>query len=63
VCEMHVAGFDFYVLDNAFLVHRGFKVKDEFHSRKDAENSRNLLLFRKFKEELKVKYPNVSRRC
>nr|KAI8740224.1 beta-1; 4-glucuronyltransferase 1 [Biomphalaria glabrata] len=63
VCEMHVAGFDFYVLDNAFLVHRGFKVKDEFHFRKDAENSRNLLLFRKFKEELKVKYPNVSRRC
>ncbi|GFO27908.1 N-acetyllactosaminide beta-1,3-n-acetylglucosaminyltransferase [Plakobranchus ocellatus] len=61
VCEMHIAGFTFHVLDNAFLVHMGFKKQNSFHSDKDAENDRNRLLFRKYKEELKVKYPNVTR--
>ncbi|RUS77678.1 hypothetical protein EGW08_014575 [Elysia chlorotica] len=63
VCEMHVAGFTFHVLDNAFLVHKGFKRESGFHSSKKAENDRNRLLFRKYKEELKVKYPDVTRRC
>ncbi|GFR66627.1 N-acetyllactosaminide beta-1,3-N-acetylglucosaminyltransferase [Elysia marginata] len=63
VCEMHVAGFTFHVLDNAFLVHKGFKRQSGFHGSRHAENDRNRLLFRKYKEELKVKYPDVSRRC
>lgn len=63
ICEMYVAGFSFHVLDNAFLVHKGFKVKDKFHPSKDAENDQNRLLYRKFKEELTVKYPGVTRRC
>ena len=63
VCEMHVAGYDFAVLDNAFLVHKGFKTRAGFHPTKDQEQTRNRLLFRKLKEELKTKYPESTRRC
>ncbi|XP_035826917.1 beta-1,4-glucuronyltransferase 1 [Aplysia californica] len=63
VCEMHVAGFTFHILDNAFLVHKGFKTPGSFHAQKDAENKRNKVLYRKFVEELRVKYPDTQRRC
>ncbi|XP_063172938.1 beta-1,4-glucuronyltransferase 1 [Candoia aspera] len=62
-CELHIAGYHFAVLSNAFLVHKGFKVAGEFHAQKDAENQRNKILFRQFKQELKSKYPDSSRRC
>lgn len=62
-CELHVAGYKFSVLSSAFVVHMGFKVQGEFHTRKDEENRRNRLLFRSFKEGLKTKYPSSSRRC
>nr|XP_006129820.2 beta-1,4-glucuronyltransferase 1 [Pelodiscus sinensis] len=62
-CELHVAGYSFSVLNNAFLVHKGFKVPSEFHAQKDAENQRNKVLFRQFKQELKLKYPGSLRRC
>ncbi|XP_070180229.1 beta-1,4-glucuronyltransferase 1-like [Littorina saxatilis] len=63
VCEMHVAGYNFAVLNNAFLLHKGFKSQTSFHPTKEEEQNRNRLLFRKFKEELKTKYPDSSRRC
>ena len=63
VCEMHIAGFRWEVLRSAFLVHRGLKVPGGFHESKEAEQSANRLLFRQFKEELKIKYPGVARRC
>ncbi|XP_068611701.1 beta-1,4-glucuronyltransferase 1 [Brachionichthys hirsutus] len=62
-CELHVAGYQFPVLSSAFVVHRGFKIKGEFHARKDEENKRNKLLFHNFKEGLKSKYPSSDRRC
>ncbi|KAJ7307458.1 hypothetical protein JRQ81_009478 [Phrynocephalus forsythii] len=62
-CELHVAGYRFSVLSNAFLVHKGFKVASEFHAQKDAENQHNKILFRQFKQDLKAKYPTTSRRC
>ncbi|XP_069509572.1 beta-1,4-glucuronyltransferase 1 [Ambystoma mexicanum] len=62
-CELHVAGYTFLVVNNAFLVHKGFKVSGEFHSKKDAENQHNKLLFRQFKQELKMKYPSSGLRC
>ncbi|XP_055487831.1 beta-1,4-glucuronyltransferase 1 [Leucoraja erinacea] len=62
-CELHVAGFTFAVLDDAFLVHKGFKVPGEFHAQKDEENRSNRALFRQFKQELKLKYPESPRRC
>ena len=39
VCEMYVKGFKFYVLDNAFVMHKGFKSKDKFHQSKAQENA------------------------
>lgn len=62
-CELHVAGYKFSVLSSAFVVHRGFKIQGEFHAKKDEENQRNRVLFRSFKEGLKVKYPSSTRRC
>ncbi|XP_078392563.1 beta-1,4-glucuronyltransferase 1 [Cetorhinus maximus] len=62
-CELHVAGYTFAVLDNAFLIHKGFKLASEFHPQKDEENRRNRILFRQFKQELKLKYPDSPRRC
>ncbi|XP_053388286.1 beta-1,4-glucuronyltransferase 1-like [Mercenaria mercenaria] len=63
VCELHIAGYQFAVLNNAFLVHRGFKEPASFHAKKDAENSRNRELFRTFKENLKERYPKSARQC
>ncbi|XP_072025793.1 beta-1,4-glucuronyltransferase 1-like [Amphiura filiformis] len=63
VCEMHVAGYNFVVLDTGFIVHKGFKEKPEFHARKDEENRRNKQLFFQLQSELEVKYPESSRRC
>ncbi|XP_065051224.1 beta-1,4-glucuronyltransferase 1-like [Rhopilema esculentum] len=63
VCEMHISGYDFYVLDNAFLIHHGFKEKTLFHKSKDDENAMNRDHFRVFKHELKVKYPESKRQC
>ncbi|XP_045113961.1 beta-1,4-glucuronyltransferase 1-like isoform X2 [Portunus trituberculatus] len=61
VCELHVAGFRFLVLDSAFVIHEGFKTVDSFHTTKDAEQEKNNILFRHFKAELKIKYPESSR--
>ncbi|GAB6020488.1 Beta-1,4-glucuronyltransferase 1 [Chamberlinius hualienensis] len=63
VCELHVAGYRFSVLNNAFLIHSGLKTVDSFHKKKDEDQERNRLLFRQFKSELKEKYPDSSRRC
>ncbi|PSN50794.1 Beta-1 [Blattella germanica] len=63
VCELHVAGYKFSVLNNAFLVHRGLKTSTSFHESKDLDQERNRLLFRQFKTELREKYPESSRRC
>ncbi|XP_043538506.1 beta-1,4-glucuronyltransferase 1 [Chiloscyllium plagiosum] len=62
-CELHVAGYTFAVLDNAFLIHKGFKLASEFHPQKDEENRRNRILFRQFKQDLKLKYPDSPRWC
>ncbi|XP_053552319.1 beta-1,4-glucuronyltransferase 1 [Bombina bombina] len=62
-CEMNMAGFSFAVLDSAFLLHKGHKLPGDFHSQKEVENRRNRQLFRGFKEELKIRYPNAQRHC
>eukprot|EP00794_Sanderia_malayensis_P017091 gene17091-18812_t len=63
VCETHFSGYDFFVLDNAFLIHQGFKNKNLFHKSKDDENARNRILFRTFKKELRLKFPESMRHC
>lgn len=62
-CELHVAGFDFEVLNEGFLVHKGFKEVLKFHPQKEAENQHNKILYRQFKQELKAKYPDSPRHC
>lgn len=63
VCELHIAGYKFSVLNNAFVVHLGFKTPTSFHVDKELDQERNRILFRQFKMELKSKYPESSRRC
>ena len=63
VCEMHIAGFNWQVLRSAFLMHRGLKISGGTHESEEAEQNANRILFGQFKEELKVKYPGVARRC
>ncbi|XP_039299350.1 beta-1,4-glucuronyltransferase 1-like isoform X2 [Nilaparvata lugens] len=63
VCELHVAGYKFSVLNNAFVIHLGFKTPTSFHVDKELDQERNRILFRQFKMELKSKYPESSRRC
>ncbi|KAE8740679.1 hypothetical protein FOCC_FOCC013827 [Frankliniella occidentalis] len=63
VCELHVAGYKFTVLNKAFLMHKGFKRKESFHPQKEEELEFNRKLFRQFKTELKNKYAESSRRC
>ncbi|KAF6211820.1 hypothetical protein GE061_012335 [Apolygus lucorum] len=63
VCELHVAGYTFSILNNAFLVHIGFKTTSSFHEDKEKDQERNRMIFRQFKAELKLKYIESSRRC
>lgn len=58
-----MAGFKFTVLNQAFVVHNGFKTKDSFHPGKEDELELNRKLYRQFKTELKSKYLESSRRC
>ncbi|OWA50289.1 Beta-1,4-glucuronyltransferase 1 [Hypsibius exemplaris] len=62
-CELHIAGYNFSVLSNAFLVHNGFKTAETFHKSKQTELTRNRALFAVFKKELLEVYPESSRRC
>lgn len=63
VCETNIAGYHFGVLNNAFLVHKGYKYTENFHKTKEMENNRNRELYRQFKTELKTKYPDSTRSC
>lgn len=63
VCELYVAGYKFQVLDDVFVIHKGFKVPGDFHETKNLEQEKNRRLFRIFKQELKRKYPRSTRRC
>lgn len=63
VCQLHMAGYNFHVLDSPFLIHKGFKEKGEFHAEKDLENSINRDLYSVFRRELQLRYPESSKQC
>ncbi|XP_061173936.1 beta-1,4-glucuronyltransferase 1-like [Saccostrea echinata] len=63
ICEMYVAGYKFFVLNNAFLVHKGQKQKNTFYLEKVKDHRENKALFQDFKEELKSRYPDSTRTC
>merc|ERR1719361_272788 len=62
-CAKCVKGFKFYVLNNGFVFHIGFKYKKDMHSSKNQENQNNMQIYEKqFKPGLKQKYKN-KREC
>ena len=62
VCEAYVAGFDFAVLNNAYVIHDGFKTTST--QSKDQENAENARLFNNvIRPELRFKYPESKRIC
>ena len=63
ICEMHIAGFNFSVLNNAFLVHKGYKVKNKFYSQKTSDHQENRQHYKNFIAELKSKYSDSTRKC
>lgn len=63
LCEMHMSGSSFHVFHNGYLLHMGFKEKNTFHSKKDEENERNKIIYRKLKSEMLIKYPRSGRHC
>lgn len=60
VCEVYFSGYSFAVLNPAFLLHRGLKTLDSFHSAKEVDHERNRVLFRQFQSTLKDKYPHPT---
>ena len=63
LCHLHMSGFTFHVLQNAFLLHLGFKEKNTFHNKKDEDNEINKLIYRKVKSELLIRYQQSGRHC
>ena len=63
ICEMHVAGHNFAVLNEGFVLHVGFKSKDDFHSTKDSEHASNWYTYEGFMSRLSRKYPDSNRTC
>ncbi|TRY77142.1 hypothetical protein TCAL_12514, partial [Tigriopus californicus] len=54
--ELFVAGFQFHLLNDGFLIHMGFKVPGERKPWKSKELLRNQRLVPQFAQEIKVKY-------
>jgi len=63
LCELHVAGYKFAVLNEAFLIHRGYITPQSFQPRRNRDLEASRAHFRQFKNELKTKYPHSTRRC
>lgn len=56
VYETHLAGFEFWVLDEAFAVHRGMRNKRARAYWRERQNAINRRRFLAFQKELKLKY-------
>ena len=60
---MYMMDYKFAVLNSAFVVHRGFKEKADFHVSREEENTANRELYERFKLEMKERYPNTDKYC
>ncbi|GFR02476.1 beta-1,4-glucuronyltransferase 1 [Trichonephila clavata] len=56
VFEMHLAGFDFWVLNPAFAIHRGVQNKRGRGAWRERQNVINRKQFIRFKNEMAIKY-------
>ena len=62
ICELYLAGFEFLVLNDAYVLHRGFKTDEQFHPGKAAEAAANRRVFQEFKAALRTHY-GTDREC
>ena len=61
---MYVAGYEFVVLNIAFLVHDGFKNGSDLHPTWREETEKNQEeLYEEFQHDLKQRYPGTTRNC
>ena len=63
ICEMYVAGHSFYVLNEGFILHVGFKSKDSFHSTKNSEHLSNYYVYEGFMARLSRRYLHSNKTC
>jgi hypothetical protein len=65
LCELHVAGYKFAVLNEAFLIHRGYVTHptNSLQPKRNRDLEQGKANYRQFKNELKGKYPLSTRRC
>ena len=65
LCELHVDGWKFQVLNSAFILHLGFKQIDSyaFLEKKRSDMNRNRKLYNDIQKSLALKYPNSSQSC
>ena len=62
ICQLHMSGVTFDVMDKVFLMHDGFKTEEGFHAEKDKELKENEMLYMQFRSEISLKY-NTKRQC
>jgi len=64
ICELFMADYRFFVLNNLFTVHQGYKRLGGFHMEKNIENRKNFLIFEdQFQPDMQSKYPDSNRTC
>ena len=64
ICELYMADYKFFVLDNLFTVHQGYKMLADVSLSRNLENRKNFLLFEeRFQPEMTLKYPNSNKTC
>ena len=64
MCEAFTSGLKFGVLNNAFIVHDGFKTVAQHYKWKEDQNKINGEIFRtEFRDTLQRRYPNGSGLC
>lgn len=64
ICELYMADYKFFVLDNLFTVHQGYKVLADINLQRNLENRKNFLIFEeRFQPEMTKKYPESGKTC
>lgn len=62
-CEVFLSGYRFIVLNQAFLIHDGFKSEQKFHYNKKNDEIKNRLNYNLFLRSLNQKYPQSPMKC
>jgi len=64
ICELYMADYKFFILDNLFTVHQGYKMLADINLARNLENRKNFLIFEeRFQPEMSKKYPDSGKTC